>query len=78
MQIVVLGIDLGKNSRSVAGLDESGLVVLRQRLHRASVVKLSASKNRWPFGLIADSVSLGDAGDQQWRDSQAFSTLTSG
>jgi transposase len=37
MDIVVLGIDLGKNSCSVAGLDASGRVVLRRRLRRSSV-----------------------------------------
>src|SRR6476619_7550338 len=42
MQIAVLGIDLGKNSCSVAGLDASGRVVLRRRLQRESVVKLAA------------------------------------
>jgi transposase len=42
MQIAVLGIDLGKNSCSVVGLDASGRVVLRRRLHRDGVVKLAA------------------------------------
>src|SRR3954469_25418879 len=42
MQIAVLGIDLGKNSCSVAGLDTSGRVVLRRRLQRDGVVKLAA------------------------------------
>lgn len=37
MTIVVLGIDLGKNSCSLAGLDASGRVVLRRRLRRSSV-----------------------------------------
>ena len=37
MQIAVLGIDLGKNSCSVVGLDASGRVVLRRRLHRDGV-----------------------------------------
>lgn len=41
MEIVVLGIDLGKNSCSVAGLDASGRVVLRRRLHRDGVIKLA-------------------------------------
>ncbi len=41
MQIAVLGIDLGKNSCSVVGLDASGRVVLRRRLHRDGVVKLA-------------------------------------
>ncbi len=31
MDIVIVGIDLGKNSCSVAGLDPSGRVVLRRR-----------------------------------------------
>jgi transposase len=41
MQIEVLGIDLGKNSCSVVGLDARGRVVLRRRLHRDSVLKLA-------------------------------------
>src|SRR4051794_16999708 len=41
MQIAVLGIDLGKNSCSVVGLDASGRVVLRRRLQREGVVKLA-------------------------------------
>jgi transposase len=40
--IAVLGIDLGKNSCSVAGLDETGQVVLRRRLTREGVVRLAA------------------------------------
>src|SRR4051794_18435709 len=42
MEIAVLGIELGKNSCSVVGLDGSGRVVLRQRMHRDSVVKLAS------------------------------------
>ena len=42
MQIAVLGIDLGKNRCSVAGLDATGRVILRRRMHRDSVVKLAA------------------------------------
>ena len=42
MQIAVLGIDLGKNSCSVVGLDATGRVVLRRRMHRDSVIKLAA------------------------------------
>ena len=41
MQIAVLGIDLGKNSCSVVGLDESGGVVVRRRMHRLSVIKFA-------------------------------------
>jgi len=43
MAIAVLGIDLGKNSCSVAGLDEAGRVVLRRRLIRDGVVRLAAA-----------------------------------
>jgi transposase len=42
MSIAVLGIDLGKNSCSVAGLDQTGRIVLRRRLTRDSVVRLTA------------------------------------
>jgi transposase len=42
MPIAVLGIDLGKNSCSVAGLDETGRVVLRRRVSRDGVVRLAA------------------------------------
>lgn len=38
----MLGIDLGKNSCSVAGLDEAGRVVLRRRVSRDGLVALLA------------------------------------
>jgi transposase len=41
MHIAVLGIDLGKNSCSVVGLDITGRVVLKRRLRRDGVVKLA-------------------------------------
>src|SRR5215204_5054286 len=43
MEIAVLGIDLGKTSCSVVGLDSAGRVILRRRLRRESVVKFAAS-----------------------------------
>jgi transposase len=43
MLIAVLGIDLGKNSCSVAGLDGTGRVVLRRRLTRESVIRLAGT-----------------------------------
>ena len=46
MEIAVLGIDLGKNSCSVVGLDSGGKVVLRRRLSRDGVVKLASSLPR--------------------------------
>ena len=39
MHVTVLGIDLGKNSCSVVGLDEAGRVVLRRRMRRDGVVR---------------------------------------
>ena len=42
MTITVLGIDLGKNSSSVAGLDETGRVILRKRLTRDDVARLAS------------------------------------
>lgn len=41
MNIAILGIDLGKNSCSVVGLDATGRVVLKRRLHRDGVTKLA-------------------------------------
>jgi predicted NBD/HSP70 family sugar kinase len=37
MDIVIVGIDLGKNSCSLAGLDASGRVVLRRRMRRSAL-----------------------------------------
>ena len=51
MDIAVLGIDLGKNSCSIVGLDSSGKVVLRRRMQRKTIVttaaKLSPCLLRW-------------------------------
>jgi transposase len=41
MQIAVLGIDLGKNSCSIVGLDDGGAVVLRRRMRREGDIKLA-------------------------------------
>ena len=49
MDIVVLGIDLGKNVCSLAGLDADGRVVLRRRLMRSKVAEFA---RRWS-GCIA-------------------------
>src|SRR4028119_1604069 len=53
MQIAVLGIDLGKNSCSVVGLDASGRVVLRRRLHRDGVIRLAAGLPRCVMAMEA-------------------------
>lgn len=42
MSIVILGIDLGKNSCSVVGLDADGTVVVRRRMRRDGVIALAA------------------------------------
>jgi transposase len=41
-EIAVLGIDLGKDSCSVTGLDAGGHVILRRRTRRSGVIKLAA------------------------------------
>lgn len=41
--IAVLGIDLGKNTCSLAGLDGNGAVVLRRRMTREAVTAFAAS-----------------------------------
>jgi len=38
----ILGVDLGKNSCSVVGMDAAGRVVLRRRMRRESIVALAA------------------------------------
>lgn len=42
MTIVTLGIDLGKNSCSLAGLDEHGSVVTRRRMQPRTIVSFAA------------------------------------
>jgi hypothetical protein len=42
MDVHVLGIDLGKNSCSVVGLDATGRVTTRRRMRRESIVALAA------------------------------------
>jgi len=42
MSILILGIDLGKNSCSVVGLDKNGTVVVRRRMRRDGVIAFAA------------------------------------
>ena len=42
MSIVILGIDLGKNSCSVVGLDADGSVIIRRRMRREGVIAFAA------------------------------------
>lgn len=55
MDIVVLGIDLGKNSCSVAGLNAAGQVMLRRRL-REAVAKFA---QQWPECVVAMEACCG-------------------
>lgn len=43
MTIAVLGIDLGKNSCSLVGLDATGRVVLHRRMRRETVIAFGAT-----------------------------------
>src|SRR5229473_2064121 len=38
----ILGVDLGKNSCSVVGMDAAGRIVLRRRMRRESIIALAA------------------------------------
>jgi transposase len=42
MSIVILGIDLGKNSCSIVGFDANGTVVVRRRMRRDGVIAFAA------------------------------------
>ena len=56
MSIVVLGIDLGKNVCSLAGLDEMGAVVLRRRMKRDGVIDFVA---KMPALIVAMEACCG-------------------
>lgn len=56
MTIAMIGIDLGKNSCSVAGLDGSGAVVLRRRVSRA---KLAEFMGRLPACVVGMEACCG-------------------
>ncbi|MFO1036624.1 MAG: IS110 family transposase [Geminicoccaceae bacterium] len=56
MQIAVLGIDLGKNSCSVVGLDAAGKVVMKRRMRRETVFTLTA---KLPACVIAMEACCG-------------------
>ena len=61
MEIAVLGIDLGKNSCSVVGLDCTGQIVMRRRMQRDSVIKFASR-------LTPDALRGGD-GSLLWCSS---------
>lgn len=56
MEVALIGIDLGKNSCSVTGLDHAGQVVLRRRLHRDSILKLA---DKFPGCVVAMEACCG-------------------
>ena len=56
LPIAVLGIDLGKNSCSVAGLDANGAVVLRRRMTRESLL---AFASKLPACIVAMEACCG-------------------
>ena len=53
MTIATIGIDLGKNSCSLAGLDAGGAVVLRRRLSRDRLVAFLAGQPRCVVAMEA-------------------------
>jgi len=55
MDIVVLGIDLGKNGCSVVGLDATGHVLLRRRMKRESILAF----RRWSGCIVAMEACCG-------------------
>jgi transposase len=56
MDVHVLGIDLGKNSCSLVGLDATGRVVMRRRVRRESIAALTA---KLPACVIAMEACCG-------------------
>jgi transposase len=56
MRIAMLGVDLGKNSCSLVGLDEAGRVVLRRRVRRETVI---AFAGKLPACVIAMEACCG-------------------
>lgn len=60
MSVSVIGIDLGKTVCSVAGLDEAGAVVLRQRVKRRRLLMFLKSWRHasWRWRLAAERTCL--------------------
>jgi transposase len=56
MQIAVLGIDLGKNSCSLVGLDQAGAVVKRRRMRPGSIAAFTA---KLPACIVAMEACCG-------------------
>jgi transposase len=56
MDVSVIGIDLGKNSCSVAGVDASGRVIFRRRAGRAGLIEIV---RRYPGCIVAMEACCG-------------------
>ena len=56
MDIVVLGIDLGKNVCSIVGLRAEGQVLVRRRMRRELV---AAFTRKWPSSVVAMEACCG-------------------
>jgi transposase len=56
MDIVILGVDLGKNVCSLVGLDGGGRVIVRRRLKRSSVAEFA---QKWPGCVVAMEACCG-------------------
>jgi thiamine pyrophosphate-dependent acetolactate synthase large subunit-like protein len=54
--ISVLGVDLGRNVRSVVGLDSSGAVVMRRKMRRETLIGLA---ERLPACVVAMEACCG-------------------
>ncbi|MGC2833793.1 MAG: IS110 family transposase, partial [Methylocella sp.] len=53
MGLILIGIDLGKNSCGLAGLDASGRIVLRRRMRRSSLESFVKSPGRCVVAMEA-------------------------
>jgi transposase len=56
MDIVILGVDLGKNVCSLVGLDGGGRVIVRRRLRRSSVAEFA---QKWLGCVVAIEACCG-------------------
>lgn len=56
MQISILGIDIGKNSCSVVGVDDRGAVVIRRTMRRQTLIEFT---ERLPICIIAMEACCG-------------------
>lgn len=65
MSIVILGIDLGKNSCSVVGLDEDGKVIVRRRMRRDGVIAFAARLT--PCTMAMEAFAAPITWDVRWR-----------